>query len=194
MKKSLIYELPKIIDEGKKEVEQILERLSSENKLGLETNELVLPAKDTAQNGMFEGKIPEVNEKEWMNRLIYGDNLLAMQALLAGDPANGLPSMRGKISLIYIDPPFDSKADYRTKVTLPGGDIEQKPTAIEQFAYSDTWADGTASYLQMLVPRLFLMRELLSENGSIYVHLDYHVSHYVKIVLDEIYGKHDFLN
>jgi hypothetical protein len=83
-----------------------------------------------------------------MNRLIYGDNLLAMQALLAGDEANGLASMRGKIDLIYIDPPFDSKADYRTKVILPGVDLEQKPTVIEQFAYADTWKDGTVSYLK----------------------------------------------
>jgi len=194
MKKSLIYELPKIIDEGKKEVEQILERLSSDNKLGLQTNELVLPSKDTAQNGMFEGKIPEVNEKEWMNRLIYGDNLLAMQALLAGDPESGMPSMRGKISLIYIDPPFDSKADYRTKVTLPGVDLEQKPTVIEQFAYADTWKDGTISYLKMMYSRLALMRELLADDGSIYVHIDWHVGHYVKVILDDIFGKENLIN
>lgn len=117
MKKSLIEELPKIVANGRKEVEEILERLSGANKLGLQTNELVLPAKETA--GLFKGKVPEVNEKEWMNRLIYGDNLFAMRALLAGDPENGMPSMRGKIDLIYIDPPFDSKTDYRTKVTLP---------------------------------------------------------------------------
>jgi len=63
------------------------------------------------------------------------------------------PSLRGKVDLIYIDPPYDSKADYRTKITLPGTTIEQRPTVIEQFAYSDTWADGTASYLAMIVPR-----------------------------------------
>ena len=84
-----------------------------------------------------------------------------MAALLAGDAET--PSLRGKIDLIYNDPPFDSKADYRTKITLPGGDVEQKPTVIEQFAYSDTWADGTASYLAMIVPRLCLMRELFSD-------------------------------
>jgi adenine-specific DNA-methyltransferase len=100
---------------------------------------------------------------DWLNRLIYGDNLLAMAALLAGDDTT--PSLRGKIDLIYIDPPFDSKADYRTKVTLPGVELEQKPTVIEQFAYSDTWADGTASYLAMITPRLILMRELLADTG-----------------------------
>src|ERR1019366_6736864 len=130
--------------------------------------------------------------KDWFNRLIYGDNLLAMAALLAGDAES--PSLRGKIDLFYIDPPFDSKADYRTKITLPSGDVEQKPTVIEQFAYSDTWADGTASYLAMIVPRLCLMRELLSDQGSIYVHLDWHVGHYVKTMLDEIFGKELFRN
>jgi adenine specific DNA methylase Mod len=86
-----------------------------------------------------------------------------MQALLAGDAQTGLPSLRGKVDLIYIDPPFDSKADYRTKISLPGVNIEQKPTVLEQFAYSDTWSDGTISYLKMLYPRLALMKELLSD-------------------------------
>jgi adenine-specific DNA-methyltransferase len=115
-----------------------------------------------------------------------------MAALLAGDDAT--PSLRGMVDLIYIDPPFDSKADYRTKVTLPGAELEQKPTVIEQFAYSDTWSDGTASYLAMITPRLILMRELLSETGSIYVHLDWHVGHYVKLILDEVFGKDNFMN
>jgi adenine specific DNA methylase Mod len=117
-----------------------------------------------------------------------------MQALLAGDQSTQLSSMRGKIDLIYIDPPFDSKADYRTKITLPGADLEQKPTVIEQFAYADTWKDGTVSYLKMLYPRLVLMRELLSERGSLYVHIDWHVGHYAKIILDEIFGKSNFVN
>ncbi|GMX57908.1 MAG: hypothetical protein YFSK_2390 [Candidatus Yanofskyibacterium parasiticum] len=189
---SLINELPKIVDEGKKEVERILERLGGQNKLGLQTNELVLPAKDSKSLRLdFSNKS---QKSEWMNRLIYGDNLLAMQALLAGDEANGLASMRGKIDLIYIDPPFDSKADYRTKVTLPGVDLEQKPTVIEQFAYADTWKDGTVSYLKMLYPRLALIRELLSDKGSIYVHIDWHVGHYVKILLDDIFGKQNLVN
>lgn len=95
----------------------------------------------------------------------------------------------GKIDLIYIDPPFDSKADYRTKIHLPSVDIEAMPTVIEQHAYSDTWKNGTVSYLEMMVPRLILMRELLSEQGSIYVHIDWHVGHYVKVLMDEIFGK-----
>jgi len=189
---SLIEELPKIIERGKKEAQKILDGLSGKNKITLQTNEMVLPSKDNA--GLFRGQIKEIKNQEWFNRMIYGDNLLAMQALLAGDSQTELSSMRGKIDLIYIDPPFDSKADYRTKIHLPGTDIEQKPTVIEQFAYSDTWKDGTASYLQMMVPRLILMRELLSEQGSIYVHIDWHVGHYVKVIMDEIFGKENFVN
>ena len=200
MAKSLIEELPRIVSEGRREAQQILERLSSGTQIGLQTNELVLPSKDVS--GLFKGSSPQipnafnnaVGGDNWMNRLIYGDNLLAMQALLAGDASTGLPSLRGKVDLIYIDPPFDSKADYRTKINLPGTDIQQKPTVIEQFAYADTWEQGTISYLRMLYSRLTLMKELLSERGSIYVHIDWHVGHYVKILLDEILGKTNFQN
>lgn len=191
-KQSLIELLPKIVREGKEEAEKILDNLAKPSRITLQTNELVLPSKDTS--GLFKGKAPSIDNDNWLNRLIYGDNLLAMQALLSGDEKSGLPSMRGKIDLIYIDPPFDSKADYRTKVTLPNGALEQKPTVIEQFAYSDTWKDGTASYLKMIYPRLVLMRELLSEQGSIYVHLDWHIGHYVKVILDDIFGKDNFVN
>ena len=190
---SLIEELPKIVKEGRAEVARILERINSGNALALQTNELVLPSKDVS--GLYRGEVPSVDEnEEWKNRLIYGDNILVMQGLLAGDSASGLESMRGKIDLIYIDPPFDSKADYRTKITLPKISINQKPTVIEQFAYADTWKDGTVSYLKMIYPRLALMRELLSEKGSIYVHIDWHVGHYVKILLDDIFGKENFIN
>ena len=201
MAKSLIEELPRIVSEGRREAAQILERLSSGTQIGLQTNELVLPSKDIS--GLFKGNSPQIpnafnmaggNGDGWMNRLIYGDNLLAMQALLAGDAQTGLPSLRGKVDLIYIDPPFDSKADYRTKISLPGTDIQQKPTVIEQFAYADTWEEGTISYLKMIYPRLVLMREMLSERGSIYVHIDWHVGAYVKVLMDEIFGKEYFRN
>ncbi len=208
-------QLPEIVRAGKRQAERIMEGLEARSRVGLQTRELVTPAKDTnwqefqslkphaKAQATLAGDLALLNDTagqtqliasraQWFNRLIYGDNLLCMAALLAGDAET--PSLRGKIDLIYIDPPFDSKADYRTKITLPGGDVEQKPTVIEQFAYSDTWADGTASYLAMIVPRLCLMRELLSDKGSIYVHLDWHVSHYVKLILDEIFGKDNFRN
>lgn len=193
MPKSLLEELPKIAAEGRREAQQLLERINSGTRIGLQTNELVLPSKDIS--GLWRGELPQLSLRgEWMNRLIYGENLLTMQALLVGDEATGLPSLRGKVDLIYIDPPFDSKADYRTKINLPGIEIEQKPTVLEQAAYSDTWKDGTVSYLRMMYPRLLLMRELLSEKGSIYVHLDWHCSHYVKLLMDDIFAKENFVN
>jgi adenine-specific DNA-methyltransferase len=197
MGKSLLEELPKIVAAGKAQAERILEGLEGKHRVGLQTREWVLPSKDVAEADMLDvaRRAEHLRGGEgagWTNRLIYGDNLLAMAALLAGD--ENMPSLRGKVDLIYIDPPFDSKADYRTKVTLPGVELEQRPTVIEQFAYSDTWSDGTASYLAMITPRLILMRELLADAGSIYVHLDWHVEHYVKIVMDEIFGKSSFRN
>lgn len=193
MPKSLIEYLPEIVAEGKREVARLLERTESANKLTLQTNEYVLPAKD--KSGLFRGVVPSVQSADaWKNRLCYGDNLLVMQALLCGDSATGLPPMRSMIDLIYIDPPYDSKADYRTNITLPNGNVEQKPTVLEQFAYSDMWKEGTVSYLKAMYPRLALMKELLSEQGSIYVHLDWHVAHYVKILMDEIFGKENLVN
>jgi adenine-specific DNA-methyltransferase len=191
---SLLEQLPKIVADGKREAERIMERLDSNYRVGLQTRELVIPSRDTSAADMLrmaDRASHSLNPAD-MNRLIYGDNLLAMAALLAG--SEDMPSMRGKVDLIYIDPPYDSKADYRTQITLPGGDVEQKPTVFEQFAYSDTWEDGTASYLRMITPRLVLLRELLSESGSIFVHIDWHVGHYVKIVLDEVFGKDNFRN
>lgn len=216
MPKSLLEQLPDIVANGRKQAEKILEGLEGRQRVRLQTRELVLPARDAAaqdwvtqqqrhnqrevfapgQTSLLANPQPLLGEAAptapWTNRLIYGDNLLAMAALLAGDEHT--PSLRGKVDLIYIDPPFDSKADYRTKVNLPGVELEQRPTVIEQFAYSDTWSDGTASYLTMITPRLILMRELLADTGSIYVHLDWHVGHYVKLVLDEVFGKSNFVN
>jgi adenine-specific DNA-methyltransferase len=220
MPKSLLEQLPEIVATGRKTAERILESIESRQRVTLQTREVVLPAKDAVaqdwiaqqaratqrevfapgQASLLDNPQPMLGAvigtaaeaTPWTNRLIYGDNLLAMAALLAGEEQT--PSLRGKVDLIYIDPPFDSKADYRTKVTLPGLELEQKPTVIEQFAYSDTWSDGTASYLAMITPRLILMRELLADTGSIYVHLDWHVGHYVKLVLDEVFGKENFTN
>lgn len=193
MPRTLIEELPRIAAEGRHEAQQVLDRLGGGVQIGLQTNELVLPARD--RSGLWHGQTgTEDLYQPWYNRLIYGDNMLAMQALLKGDPANGTPSLRGAVDLIYIDPPFDSKADYRTKISLPGTTVEQRPTVIEQFGYSDLWQNGTVSYLEYMYPRLVLMRELLSERGSIYVHIDWHVGHYMKIILDDIFGKENFRN
>lgn len=215
MSLSLLEQLPDIVKRGRRQAEQILESLETKHRVGLQTREFVVPAKDAAgrdwlrdesrARATLAGEMPLVNAAQsqqeisgfsptpdWRNRMVYGDNLLVMAALLAGDEHT--PSLRGKIDLIYIDPPFDSKADYRTKITLPGCELDQKPTVFEQFAYADTWKDGTASYLEMIVPRLCLMKELLSDRGSIYVHLDWHVNHYVRVIMDEVFGKSMFRN
>ncbi|HUP60750.1 MAG TPA: site-specific DNA-methyltransferase [Thermoanaerobaculia bacterium] len=207
---SLIDLLPKIVSEGRREATRILEGLSERTRISLQTNELVIPSKESNYLDLlssFERDVAygsDLASGVWRNRLIYGDNLLAMQALLAGDPETGLTGLRGAVDLIYIDPPFDSKADYRTKVTLPSGDIEQRPATLEQFAYADTWArdfggdiglvKGTAAYLAYLYPRLALMRELLSERGALYVHLGAQVSPYVRVILDDIFGRERYIN
>lgn len=198
---SLIELLPKVVSEGRREANRILDGLSAASRITLQTNELIQPRKDRAQREILNDDI-EMPVDEWRNRLVYGDNLLVMQALLAGDPASGLPSMRGKIDLIYIDPPYDSKADYRTKIELPGANIDSKPTVLEQFAYADTWSGtidgeevkGTAAYLKYMYPRLVLMRELLSDRGSIYIHVDWHIGPYLKVILDDVFGKENLQN
>lgn len=190
---SLLEHLPKIVADGKRQAEQILDRLESGYKIGLQTRELVIPSRDSDMKDMLRQREHDGGvDSTSLNRLVYGDNLLAMAALVAGDELS--PPMRGKVDLIYIDPPFDSKADYRTKVELATGEIQQKPSAIEQFAYSDTWENGAYSYLQSIVPRLVLMRELLSERGTLYFHIDWRMAGYMRIVLDDIFGRENFLN
>lgn len=100
----------------------------------------------------------------------------------------------GKINLIYIDPPFFTGADFTVRTKLGDERIEKEPSIIEERAYKDTWSGGIASYLRYMYERLVLMRDLLAENGSIYVHLDWHVGHYVKLMMDEIFGYENFVN
>lgn len=192
--KSLLEQLPSIVAEGKKEAERVMERAESNYRLGLQTRELVVPSRDSNWQDLFRQKNPQVvsSPNTDPNALVYGDNLLAMAALLAG--SDNAQSMRNKVDLIYIDPPYDSKADYRSTIEILGASYDQSPTVLEQFAYTDTWADGTSSYLKMIVPRLYLMKELLAPEGTIFVHLDWHVGHYVKIALDEIFGRDHFIN
>ena len=128
---------------------------------------------------------PENYPKDWKNMLIWGDNKYIMSSLL--------PKFAGKIKLVYIDPPFATgTGGFNVRVSV--GDISwtKEPNVIEEKAYRDTWGKGLSSYLQMMYERLVLMKELLAEDGSIYVHLDSHVGHYVKIIMDEIFGKEPF--
>lgn len=152
-------------------------------------------------NTLENFKIPKIRVDEYFsqdnidsknnnldNRFIYGDNLYIMKALLdEKDPC----CMKGKVDLIYIDPPFHTQSNYKAKIKLP---LENDTVTIEKFAYSDTWDEGMVSYLSMMYPRLLLMKELLSDVGSIYVHLDWHTVHYVKLLMDEVFGNDMFLN
>jgi len=123
------------------------------------------------------------------NRLIWGDNLLVMQALLAH-------GYEGQIDLIYIDPPFNTgkSFNFTNKISLGGTEFEKELSMNEQLAYTDTWWRGLDSFLDMMLPRLQLMNRLLSVNGSIYVHTDWHAGHYVKVLMDEIFGRKNFRN
>ncbi|MCR8658807.1 site-specific DNA-methyltransferase [Paenibacillus endoradicis] len=188
---NLISALPNIISESQCEVTYILENLHHSSDIELRNSEYIIPNHSPNKTKRIDDTI--MLSKDWTNQLIYGDNLLAMQALLADHSATGQPSLRGKIDLIYIDPPFDSGVDYRSQHTISSSNKEYS-TVMTQIAYSDSWKDGTVSYLRMICPRLMLMRELLSETGSIYVHIDWHVGHYVKILLDEIFGRDQFRN
>ena len=124
---------------------------------------------------------PENYPKDWKNLLIWGDNKLVMSSLIKQGWA-------GKVNLIYIDPPFFTGADFTVRTKLGDERIEKEPSIIEERAYKDTWSGGIASYLKYMHERLILLRDLLAENGSIYVHLDCRVGHYVKIMIDEIFG------
>jgi DNA modification methylase len=132
---------------------------------------------------LFGGDDPQTAER---NLLIWGDNKLVMSSLLA--------DYAGKVKLIYIDPPFDTGADFTYRVSVGDGSIEKMPSILEEHAYRDTWGGGKSSYLTMLYERLVLIHELLADDGSLFVHLDWHQGHYVKVLLDEIFGSDRFLN
>jgi len=130
----------------------------------------------------------EALNKNWSNLLFHGDNKEVLSTLLV----NGF---RGRVDLIYIDPPFDSGADYVRKVELRGTKEKltgEEQTLIEQTQYSDIWAND--NYLQFMYERLVLLRELLSEEGSIYLHCDWRKSHLLRILLDEVFGSTNFIN
>ena len=121
----------------------------------------------------------------WINKIFWGDNLQVMSHLLK--------EFRGQVDLIYIDPPFDSKADYKTKIDLRGvGKAESDSSSFEEKQYGDIWTND--EYLQFMYERLVIMRELLSDKGCIYLHCDWHKSAHLKILMDEVFGSNHFLN
>lgn len=122
----------------------------------------------------------------WRNRLIWGDKKYVLPALL--------DEFAGQVDLIYIDPPFATGADFSFQVQVENEQFTKEASIIEQKAYRDTWGQGLDSYLQWFYESMVILHDLLTENGSIYVHLDYHVGHYAKAVLDEVFGENYFQN
>jgi len=144
-------------------------------------------SREKGKNDMFYTK-PTTDENSWKNKLIWGDNKYAMSALLE--------KFSGKIDLIYIDPPFATGANFSTTVAIGQNKtkLTKSASAIEEVAYRDTWGKGLDSFLQMLYDRFVLMKQLLNEKGSIFVHCDWRASHYIKCCLDEVFGIENFRN
>lgn len=127
----------------------------------------------------------EASDDGWMNKIFWGDNLQVMSHLLR--------DYRGKVDLIYIDPPFDSKADYKKKIEIRGvGKAESDSSAFEEKQYGDIWTND--EYLQFMYERLIMLRELLSETGVIYIHCDHRREAHIRLLCDEIFGQDNFLN
>jgi len=127
-------------------------------------------------------------ETRWRNRLIWGDKKYVLPSLLE--------EFAGKVNLIYIDPPFDTGADFSFTTTIPESDesFTKEPSIIEQKAYRDTWGRGLDSYLEWFYETAVLLRELLADDGCIYVHCDWGVNSYIRLVLDEVFGNNSFIN
>lgn len=131
--------------------------------------------------------------KGWTNKLIWGDNKLILSSLKNG-PLREEIEKQGGLKLIYIDPPFDVGADFSMDIEIGGDTFTKKPNILEEIAYRDTWGRGADSFISMIYERLVLMRDLLAEDGSIYVHCDWRVNAYMRLVMDEIFGNQHFQN
>jgi DNA modification methylase len=138
------------------------------------------------QNSLFDLSGRQI--QGWTNKLIWGDNKLILSSLKNG-PLRKQIEKEGGLKLIYIDPPFDVGADFSFNIEIGDESFTKKPSIIEEIAYRDTWGKGADSFISMIYERLKLMHDLLADDGSIYVHCDYRVSSYLKLVLDEVFGK-----
>jgi DNA modification methylase len=129
----------------------------------------------------------------WSNKLIWGDNKYVLSSLKSG-PIRDEIEANGGIKLIYIDPPFDVGADFSTMIEIGDTEFEKAPTVLEEIAFRDTWGQGQDSFLAMIYERLILMKDLLAEDGSIFVHCDWRLNSSIRIILDEIFGDGNFIN
>ncbi|MHA1305245.1 MAG: DNA methyltransferase, partial [Candidatus Heimdallarchaeaceae archaeon] len=145
------------------------------------------------QLGLFTTDYRGRQLKGWTNKLIWGDNKLILSSLING-PLREEIEKEGGVKLIYIDPPFAVGADFSLDIKINDDEVTKKPSIIEEIAYRDTWGRGISSYLAMMYERLKLMHDLLADDGSIYVHCDYRVNSYLRLILDDIFGKENFRN
>src|SRR5665647_3492805 len=143
------------------------------------------------QFGLFDTRGRQL--KGWTNKLIWGDNKLILSSLKNG-PLREEIEKQGGIKLIAIDPPFDVGADFSMDIEIGGDTFTKKPNILEEIAYRDTWGKGADSFIAMIYERLVLMRDLLAEDGSIYVHCDWRVNAYMRLLLDEVLGSDKFRN
>ncbi len=150
--------------------------------------------KDTRlQMSMFDLDARGRQLKGWTNKLIWGDNKLILSSLKNG-PLREEIERQGGLKLIYIDPPFDVGADFSMDIEIGGDTFTKKPNILEEIAYRDTWGKGADSFIAMIYERLVLMRDLLAEDGSIYVHCDWRVNAFIRLVMNEIFGINRFVN
>jgi DNA modification methylase len=147
--------------------------------------------KITAQTTLFDTSGRQI--KGWSNKLIWGDNKLILSSLKNG-PFRKQIEAEGGLKLIYIDPPFDVGADFSMNIEIGEDSFTKKPSVIEEIAYRDTWGKGADSFIAMIYERLELMHGLLANEGSIYVHCDWRVNSFMRLVLDEVFGKDNFKN
>ena len=131
--------------------------------------------------------------KGWTNKLIWGDNKLILSSLKNG-PLREEIEKQGGLKLIYIDPPFDVGADFSMDIEIGGDTFTKKPNILEEIAYRDTWGKGADSFISMIYERLVLMRDLLAEDGSIYVHCDWRVNSFIRQILAEVFGQENYCN
>ncbi|MBI2882986.1 MAG: site-specific DNA-methyltransferase, partial [Candidatus Methylomirabilis oxyfera] len=189
-----------LLFEEKREVELVWNGKSSE------VSSIVLPfqvieqvdepraerPEDTSPQGLlFDERGRQL--KGWTNKLIWGDNKLILSSLKNG-PLREEIEKQGGLKLIYIDPPFDVGADFSMDIEIGDDTFTKKPNILEEIAYRDTWGKGADSFIAMIYERLVLMRDLLAEDGSIYVHCDFRMNSYLRILMDEVFGNDNYIN
>lgn len=148
------------------------------------------PRRETRrQEDLFDSRGRQL--RGWTNKLIWGDNKLILSSLKSGALRQQIEDAGG-LKLIYIDPPFDVGADFSLDVEIGGETFHKEPNLLEQIAYRDTWGRGADSFISMIYERFVLMHDLLHPEGSIYVHCDWRVNSFIRLALDEIFGRDNF--